>query len=165
MFKKKEKPKETTWSDVLLKEFFDKINPRTSLFGELSLCIRERVTEIDFKSNKSIDRSISYKGFLAYPGLEDVYFGLSYDNEETEDNKNFIGYLEVLNGITDQEEPVPMIRSFIKHIEFFDTIDNLIRDVKTFDPGDPIIFLNIHIDRNNLHNIEPKDIFNIKIGR
>jgi len=164
MFNKKDNPRETTWSDVLLKEFLSSINSMTAVSGELSLYIRKRVTEIKFNSNESIDRHIGYKGFLAYPGLEDVYFALSYDKEETMNNQKFIGHLEILNGISDQDEPVPMIRGFIKYIEFFDTIDNVIRDVKMFDPRDPRIILNIHIDRSELHHIKPEYLFNIKIG-
>ncbi len=164
MFKKKEKTKEYTWSKRMLKKFIGSIDIGSALPGELPLYIRERVTEISFKSNESIEKHTSYIGFLARSGLENIYFSLSYDEEGTKENQNFIGYLEVLNGVSDQDEPVPMIRGFIKHIEFFDTVDVLLRDVKIFDPNDPSIILKIHIDTKILSNINTGNIFNTKIG-
>ncbi len=158
---KKEKKSEnrSTWSEEMLKEFLDSIGPNS--FSTTLFLVQEKQTRISFKSNKQKhDIDLGYVGILAREGLDDVYFSLrsskedlndlyfsdmSYEEGE-QDYQNCVGYLELLNGISDDHSrKVPMIRGFVKHdVGLFETVDSMMRDTRIFNQKMPL-FLEVHL--------------------
>jgi len=169
MFKKKQDIQNirTKWSLKMLQDFFDSCFRLCAKPGTLPMLIKERVLETSFNTNNKIDSSIGFQGILAKADFEDVYFAFSTDQNEGEikDSQKHIGYLEVLNGISDERVPVPMIRAFIwQSTNMFDTINSYIRDAKIFNNNIPTIILNVHVDLKMSPKINATNIMNTKIG-
>ena len=143
----------------MLKEFLDGIGPDS--LSTIWFLVHEKKTQISFKSNKQKhDISFGYIGTIAKYELDDVYFSLisskqdlndlhfsdmTYEEGE-EEYQNCVGYLELLNGISDDlSRKVPMIRGFIKHdMGLFETVDNMMRDTRIFNQKMPL-FLELHL--------------------
>lgn len=159
----KDKNKEqyqSTWSLSMLEEltnhFRYSLRPEEILF-----LIKGRETSISFDVT-SIEEVISYRGGIAYKDLEDVYFALSsWEREDlTEEYQNYMGYIEILNGISSQkQEHVPMIRGFIKKgFSFFESVNKLLIESKLFNNR---MALSISVDFSCISNIPTVDIFNM----
>ena len=142
---------ETKWSEKMLEEFTNSCFFYSGEPGTLPLLIKERITHGDFKLNTSeYDSGISYRGLLAKDGFEDVYYCMSEEEEPMEIYPNCVGFLELLNGMSEDSEPVPMIRAFIKRdVGLFEAVDALIKDVKIFNSANPIL-VNIKVDLKEL---------------
>lgn len=167
IFKKDKMLIQPTWSAELLEKFISTCFSRTSAYpGELPLFIEERTTSIDISPNKSENyTSISYRGFLAKPGLDNIYYGLSsWEESVEEEDKNYIGYIELLNGISDNNEPVAMIRGFVRRgLGIFEAADRLLRDARLFGIKEGTV-LKAHLDCHSHSFNEPDNILNHKIN-
>jgi hypothetical protein len=80
MFKEKNKSLyQTTWSEMMLKEFLDRIYPGRMPICDIPLLIKERVTATKFNLNEPTAKSVKYRGFLAMEGLENAGKSLGSD--------------------------------------------------------------------------------------
>jgi hypothetical protein len=166
MFKKNKPEIQTTWSEKMLEGFIKQFfNPDRSFSPVIPFIIMEKITAIDFNINQLKDESIIYRGIIPVKGLEYIYFFLSTDWPTSKKHKGCIGYLELVNGKTDLEWPVPMIRGFIRRgLGFFTTVNLLLRDSEIFAWKHPIgLHIQIFDDSGTL-NFDSNNIIETELG-
>jgi hypothetical protein len=120
--------KKETWSVDMLKELYDHLC--NQILPKIPFGVIEKRISTSFNSDTQREDHISYIGFIPILGLDDIYFGIS-SVDLIEVHENYIGFIEILNGIFDisdiNRSQVPMIRGFIKNnIGFFEYINNII---------------------------------------
>lgn len=157
---KSKKQRQSTWSLSMIEElknylFYDVIP------GQISFFIKERETLISLNVTTA-EENISYRGFIPYKPLEDIYFAIStWENEDlTEEYQNYMGYIEILNGRDLRiEEDVPMIRGFIKKgFSFFEYLNKMLIESRRFSN---VMGLYIVVDFSRIRNIPAEKIFNM----
>ncbi len=160
MFNKNKEQYQSTWSLSMLEELINYFRHPLQP-GEISFLIKERETSISFDVT-TIKELISYSGGIAYKDLENVYFALSsWEHQDlTEGYLNFMGYIEILNGISSQKrENVPMIRGFIKKgFSFFESVNKLLIESKLFNKR---MALSITVDLSGIAKIPTEDLFDM----
>ena len=158
MLKTDKKERQSTWSTDMLKEFRDEL--LYSAFGDVSFVIKEKLASISF-TNTSEEHRISFLGGLI--GFEDVYIGLNALESSTEEYRDYMGYIEILNGTLGIGEPVPLIRGFIKKdIAFFESVSKMAIESRILNPK-MLITLDINVDATNLEDIPVESMLNIKL--
>lgn len=157
---KNKKQHQSTWSLSMFKELKNYLS-NSLIPGEMSFFIKERETSISINVT-TLEEIISYRGFIPYKPLEDVYFALSsWEREDlTEEYQNYMGYIEILNGISSQDqEHVPMIRGFIKKgFSFFESLNKMLIESRRFSN---VMGLDIVVDFSRIDNVPTEDIFNM----
>ncbi|MGD0340040.1 MAG: hypothetical protein ABSB78_14770 [Bacteroidota bacterium] len=159
MSKKKKKERQSIWSNNMLKEF------RNLLLympvPEINFVIKERSTWVSL-TNMSEKHSISFLGESI--GFEDVYIGLNALESSTEEYRDYMGYIEILNGVLPEEQgDVPLIRVIIKKdIAFFESLSKMAIESRILNQK-RLIALNIQIDASNLKDIPAESMLNIKL--
>ena len=158
MSKKKKKERQSTWSIHMLKEFRDHL--LYSVSGDFKFVIKEKSTWVSL-TNMSEKHCISFLGELI--GFEDVYFGLNALESSTEEYRDYMGYIEILNGNLEGGESVPLIRGFIKKdIAFFESVSKMAIESRILNQK-RLIALNISVDASNLKDIPAESMLNIKL--
>ncbi|MDP3296693.1 MAG: hypothetical protein Q8N09_03735 [Thermodesulfovibrionia bacterium] len=157
---KNKKQHQSTWSLSMLEELKNYLSYGL-IPGEISFFIKERETSISINVT-TLEEIITYRGFIPYRPLEDVYFALSsWECEDlTEDYRNYMGYIEILNGISSpNQEHVPMIRGFIKKdFSFFESVNKMLIESRQFKNR---MGLDIIVDFSRIDNVPTQEIFNM----
>lgn len=158
MFKTNKKERQSTWSIHMLKEFREHL--LYSISGDFGFVIKEKSTWVSL-TNMSEDHRISFLGELI--GFEDVYVGLNALESSTEEYRDYMGYIEILNGNLGGDESVPLIRVFIKKdIAFFESVSKMAIESRILNPK-RLIALDIQVDASNLKDIPAESMLNIKL--
>jgi hypothetical protein len=156
----------TVWSEEMLNKFIDLCLHRLSAWpGRIPIFITDKSTHITISHDNSKEESIGYQGILAIKGLEGVNFFINSDWASSNEHKDHIGYIELLDGVADDlETPVPMIRGSIKrNFSFWESIDIMSRDAKIFGWNNPI-GLNIHIPPSYCGHFNSGNILRTELG-
>jgi hypothetical protein len=105
------------WSPEMLKKFHELI---TSLLP-MSFNILEKHKSTSFKGKNnptsfgpSRISHVSYRGGIPGPGFENISVIINPVESLTDEYKKYIGYIEIVNSLTEDKIPVPEIRAFIK---------------------------------------------------
>jgi hypothetical protein len=158
MFKTNKKERQSTWSIHMLKEFREHL--LYSISGDFGFVIKEKSTWVSL-TNMSEEHRISFLGELI--GFEDVYVGLNALESSTEEYRDYMGYIEILNGNLGGDESVPLIRVFIKKdIAFFESVSKMAIESRILNPK-RLIALDIQVDASNLKDIPAESMLNIKL--
>lgn len=159
MLKEKKKEGQTTWSIDMLKDFKEFLVYSRS--PELHFIIREGNYWITY-TNMSEERYSSFVGELF--GFEDVYCDLSSSGNLGEEYREYMGYIEISNGKSNEGVDVPMMKGFIKKdISFFESISKLAIESRMLD-SDKLITLGIRVDVSGLkENTPTENILNMKL--
>jgi len=140
----------------MLEEFKDFLV--NAMLPKISFILKGRVTHISLK-NTSEKHYTHFLGELA--GFEDVYFGISPLVDSPEEYRAYMGYIEIMNGNSEDLEPVPSIRGFIKKdIAFFESLSKMAIESKNS------MVLTIDFDPSairNLRNTPTENILNMKL--
>jgi len=156
--KTNKKERQSTWSIHMLKEFRDGL--LYSSIGDLGVVIKEKSTWVSL-TNMSEEHGISFLGELI--GFKDVYIGLNSLESSTEEYRDYMGYIEILNGFLGCDEPVPLIRGFIKKdFDFFESVSKMAIEFRILNPKG-LITLYIQVDASNLKDIPAESMLNIKL--
>jgi hypothetical protein len=158
MSKRKKKESPSAWSIDMLEEFRDHLV--NSLLPYIRFVIKERVNRI-YLTNTLHKYHSYFIGELA--GFEDVYCGLSSLDNLIEEYRDYMGYIEILNGNSERDEPVPMVRGFIKKdITFFESVSKMAIESRLLNPNN-LMNLIIGVNPSGLKNIPAENILNIKL--
>jgi len=159
MLKEKKKERQSTWSIDMLKDFKQFLVYSTS--PELHFIIEEGDYWITY-TNMSEQRYSSFVGELF--GFEDVYCALSSSGNLAEEYRDYMGYIEILNGKSNEGLDVPMIKGFIKKdISFFESISKLAIESRMLN-SNKLIALGIRVDVSGLKGNTPtENILNMKL--
>jgi len=158
MSKKKKKERQSTWSIDMLEEFRDYLINR--LIPWICFVLKEKVNWI-YLTNTSEKRRIYFLGELS--GFEGVYFGLSSLESSIEEYQDYMGYIEILNGNSEDGEPVPMIRGFIKQDNaFFESLSKIAIESRLLNPNN-LMALIIQVDPSGLKGVPVENIINMKL--
>lgn len=158
MFKTNKKERQSTWSNNMLKEFRNLL--LYAPVPEINFVIKDRLTWVSL-TNMSEKHSISFSGKLL--GFKDVYMGLNALESSTEEYRDYIGYIEILNGNLEDGDSVPLIRGFIKKdVAFLESVSKMAIESRILNPK-RLIALNIHVDALNLKDIPTENMLNIKL--
>lgn len=159
---KNKKQHQSTWSLSMLEELKNYLSYGL-IPGEISFFIKERESSISLNVTTA-EEHISYRGFIPYKPLEDIFFALSsWEREDlTEEYQNYMGYIEILNGISSRDqEHVPMIRGFIKKgFSFFESLNKMLIESRRFSN---VMGLDIVVDFSRIKNVPAEGILNIKL--
>ena len=158
MSKKKKKEHQSTWSIDMLEEFRNHLVNR--LIPWICFVLKERVNWIYLTNT-----SKKYHTYLLCElvGFEDVYSGLSPLESSTEEYRDYLGYIEILNGNSEENEPVPMIRGYIKQdIAFFESLSKMAIESRLLNPNN-LLALTIQVDPSGLKSIPAENILNMKL--
>ena len=126
----------TTWSPKMLKEFHKLINaPLPINFVILEkhklTTFLEKHKSTSFGSNRI--SHVYYRGVIPVSEFENISIILNpVASLDVEKYKNYIGYIEIVNGPT-EDSPVPEIRGFIKEaLGIFESFNELLIESKIF---------------------------------
>ncbi len=157
---KKKNQRQETWSTDMLKEF---INLLLYMPGpEINFVIKERVNWITL-TNISAEYHSSFRGGLL--GFKDVYCGLSSLDSLPEEYQDYMGYIEILNGMSEDGEPVPLIRGFIKKdITFFESVSKMVIESRILNSNE-LMVLGIRVNVSEFKKDAPpaENILNMKL--
>lgn len=158
---KKKRERQTTWSIDMLEEFRDHLV--NSVFPYICFVLKERVASISLK-NMLEKRHTYFLGELA--GFEGVYFGINPLASSTEEYRDYLGYIEILNGNLEKDEPAPGIRGFIREdTTFFESLSKMAIESRLLNPNE-LMGLTIHFDPSvirDLRNTPAENLLNMKL--
>jgi len=159
MLKKKKRGRQETWSIDMLKEFRDHLVYLP--VPEFCFLIKERVNWITVTNISEEHNSYFLCRLLGY---EDVYCGLSSLDSLPEEYQDYVGYIEILNGRSEDGEPVPLIRGFIKKgITFFESVSKMVIESRILN-SNKLVALKIRVDGSGLkEDTRPENILNMKL--
>ena len=150
---------ETTWTPGLLDVFMDTYFKYCATPGKLPLLIKGKSTEIKLSQSGETTRVVTYAGNFPHRDLKSIYYVLAVSGNDIED-QNSLGYLEILNGITNNDDETPMLRGFVKgNFEFFNAVDDLIKDAKSFGSNSQPIIFQVHTKYQDFINANTHDIY------
>ena len=157
----KHKPlEETTWTPGLLDVFMDTCFKYSATPGNLPLLIKGKSTEIQLTPSGEVTRSSTYAGNFPHRDLKSIYYVLTVLEHKTRADQDSLGYLEVLNGMTADEDKTPMLRGFVNgNLDFFKQVDDLIRDAKSFETDEVPITLEVFADFQDFIHASAHDIY------
>jgi hypothetical protein len=159
---KKKKGRQTIWSIEMLEEFRDHLI--NSILPYICFVLKERVNRIDL-TNTSKKHRIYFLCELL--GFEDVYAGLNPLDSVTEEYRDHLGYIEILNGNSEELEPMQIVRGFIKQdIAFFESLSKMAIESRLLNPKNSMMALTIHFDPSairELRNIPAENLLNMKL--
>jgi len=105
-----------TWTTEMLNAFHKLIN--SPLPVSFTVSEKNKLTTFFGKQNPSsharVACNVSYKGNISVPEFENVGVVFNPAKNLTDEYKNFIGYIEIVNGLKEDTIPVPEIRVFIQ---------------------------------------------------
>jgi hypothetical protein len=155
----KKKPYQSTWSPNMVKQFRERfVEP--ILPGKIFFVLNEKVTTISFDVNM-LSKDSSYLGTITMVDevLDDVCFGLSFVDDLSDEHKNYIGYIEILNGSLGSQS-VPMIRGFMrKDSIFLESINSLLIESKIFNLKE-LFTIQTNVNISSLKDISDDQILN-----
>jgi len=162
---KKQLPSE--WSPEMLKEFHKLINaPLPINFVILekhkSTTFLEKYKSTSFGSNRI--SHVSYRGVIPVSEFENISIILNpVASLDVEKYKNYIGYIEIVNSLTEDTIPVPEIRGFIKEDSgICESFNEMLIESKIFNSKMSPVY--IYLEQSYcLKDKSPKELLNKKI--
>ncbi len=158
---KKRKEQQTIWSTNMLEEF--KSYLINSVVPYICFVLKERVNRIDL-TNTSKRHSIYFLCELV--DYEDVFAGLIPLDSLTEEYRDHLGYVEILNGNSEELKPMPIVRGFSKQdIAFFESLSKMAIESRLLNPKSMTALI-IHLDPSairELRSIPAENLLNIKL--
>jgi hypothetical protein len=159
MLTEKKKESQTTWSIDMLEDFKEFLVYSRS--PELHFIINEGDYWITY-TNMAEERYSSFIGELF--GFEDVYCALSSSETLGEEYRDYMGYIEISNGKSNEGADVPMINGCIKKdIGFFESVSKLAIESRMIN-SNTLITLGIRVDLSGLKKNTPtENLLNMKL--
>ena len=155
----------TTWPPEMLKEFHKLLNsilPMNFIMLEKhkSTTFLEKHKSTSFRSSRI--SHVSYRGVIPVSGLENISVVLNPVESLIEKYKNYIGYIEIVNSLTD-DIPVPGIRGFIKEdLGIFESFNEMLIESKIF--NSKMFPVYIYLEQSYcLKDKSPEELLNKKI--
>jgi hypothetical protein len=157
MSKKKKKERRSAWSIDMLEKFRDLLVKRLD-YPLICFNIKGRVI-VTSLTNMSLKYRIHFLG--ESKEFEDVSFGLNPLDSSTEEYRDYLGYIDILNG-----ESEPLMRGFIKkNMAFFESVSKMAIESKILN-SKKLITVSIEIDvsgLSDLKDIPVENILNMKL--
>jgi len=159
--KKKYQPQET-WSIDMLQHFKDSLV--NSLLPEIYLVLK-RVERHMYLTNTSKNYHSGCLCELVGFEFKNVGFGLNPLDSSAEEYRDYLGYIEILDGYA-EGEPAPIMRGFIKQdVTFFESLCKMAIECRLLNPKS-LVALTINLDPSairDLKNTPTEKILNMKL--